>query len=76
MPNVCSHILVVLKAVSVTGSLLLGLLLLLLLLLLQVADLMAAELRWGGSRRRAEVRNALAYLATFKPPAAATVAAS
>jgi hypothetical protein len=74
MPNVCSHILVVLKAVSVTGSLLLGLLLL--LLLLQVADLMAAELRWGGSRRRAEVRNALAYLATFKPPAAATVAAS
>jgi hypothetical protein len=44
---------------------------LLLLLLLQVADLMAAELRWGGSRRRAEVRNAMAYLATFKPPAAA-----
>lgn len=34
----------------------------------QVADLMAAELGWGGSRRRVEVRNALAYLATFKAP--------
>lgn len=34
----------------------------------QVADLMAAELRWGGSRRRQEVRNARAYLATFKAP--------
>jgi hypothetical protein len=32
---------------------------------------MAVELRWGGSRKRAEVRNALAYLATYKPPAAA-----
>jgi len=38
--------------------------------LMQVAELMAAELRWGGSRRRAEVRNAMAYLATFKTPAA------
>ena len=47
----------------------------LLVVLLQVADLMAAELRWGGSRRRAEVRNAMAYLATFQPPAGAAAAA-
>ena len=39
------------------------------LLLLQVADLMAKELRWSGNRRRAEVRNALEYLATFRAPA-------
>lgn len=41
---------------------------LLLVLVLQVAELMAKELRWGGSRRRAEVRNAMDYLATFKAP--------
>jgi hypothetical protein len=29
---------------------------------------MAAELGWSGSRKRSEVRNALAYLATFRTP--------
>jgi hypothetical protein len=42
---------------------------------LQVAELMAAELGWGGGKRRAEVRNARAYLSTFKAPPPAAVPA-
>jgi hypothetical protein len=57
--------------------LLLLLLLLPLLLLLQVAELMAAELRWSGHKKRSDMRAANAYLATFAtPPAPAPVPAA
>ncbi|KAF8066195.1 SDP6 [Scenedesmus sp. PABB004] len=42
----------------------------------RVAELMAAELKWGGSKRRAEVKAAHAYLATFATPPAPKPAAA
>lgn len=44
--------------------------------LLQVAELMAAELKWSGYKKRTEIKNARAYLATFHVPAPLAVAAA